>query len=168
MLEAELVLLAGAKVVQQIPIDKYPDALRSIVNKPYLKSPKYQEQQWRAVRTGVHPDILDFERLFIRRMASFGVPMFASEMMRTPERQAELIRQGHSWATVETAMHPKGRAVDIIHSILAWDLQKKAWDMIGHIGKEVALQNGLRLVWGGDWKKWDPAHWETERGDPWG
>ena len=56
--------------------------------------------------------------------------------------------------------HNYGLAVDIIHGTKAWDLTRKQWEIVGHMGKEVAAQLGVKVVWGGDWKFYDPAHWE--------
>ena len=40
-------------------------------------------------------------------------------------------------------------------------LSRKEWDVLGHIGEEVAAQRGLKLEWGGRWKFYDPAHWQV-------
>lgn len=74
----------------------------------------------------------------------------------------ERARQGHSKAKAGQSAHNYGLAIDLIHGIFGWDIPRESWELIGHIGKEVATQNGLKLVWGGDWKTlWDPAHWEV-------
>jgi len=141
--------------------DTYRHALRSVANKEFLKSDKYREQQFRADRKGAHVDILDFERLFIRRMRSLGIPMFATEVMRTLTRQELLIAQGKSKIRdARNGRHVKGEAVDIIHGVHGWDMTNKTWNMIGHIGEEVAKQAGIKVAWGGHWAFYDPAHWE--------
>ena len=94
--------------------------------------------------------------------------MFAHCVMRSKAEQHRLYQQGHSKALPGLSPHQHGLAVDIVHSTLAWELPKgpgekradKAWELIGVIGKEVAQGNGIDIVWGGDWKFWDPAHWE--------
>lgn len=139
----------------------YRDALRGIADTEFLKTRKYREQQWRAIRTQADPQILLFERLLVRRMLKIGVPMFASEVMRGAERQAQLFKEGRSKLT--SGPHMAGMAVDIIHSVRAWDMSKLQWDLIGHVGKDVARSEGLQIKWGGDWKTfYDPAHWERE------
>jgi len=141
--------------------DTYRHALRSVANKEFLKTDKYREQQFRADRKGAHVDILDFERLFIRRMRLLGIPMFATEVMRTLTRQELLIAQGKSKIRdARNGRHVKGEAVDIIHGVHGWDMTNKAWNMIGHIGEEVAKQAGIKVSWGGHWAFYDPAHWE--------
>ncbi|MBX8785568.1 M15 family metallopeptidase, partial [Ochrobactrum sp. GRS2] len=55
-----------------------------------------------------------------------------------------------------------GMAVDIIHGTKAYDLDRKAWSLLSHIGKEISVQAGIPVTWGGDWKFYDPAHWELK------
>lgn len=138
----------------------YSEALRGLTSTVFLNSEKYREQQWRAVRKGAHPDILDFERLFIRKMKKLNIPVFAHNMVRTEAEQNELYVRGVTKAQGGDSPHNHGMAVDLIHGLFAWDITKHAWEAFGHIGKEIASQNGIDVVWGGDWNFWDPAHWE--------
>lgn len=151
-------------------------ALRGMLNREFLKSQKYQEQQFRASvgleRTDLanggmaHPDILEFRRVFIKRMAKVGVPMFASEIWRTHERQDQLKADGFSNASGGNSPHQYGLAVDIVHSTLGWQLDQRQWALVGEIGKDLITQSGFALEWGGDWKtklfpEGDPAHWQV-------
>lgn len=136
-----------------------------MANKPFLASRKYQEQQSRADRQGVHPDILEFEKRMVRRMGKLDVPIFASEVMRTAERQNDLYALGNSKAKGGQSPHQYGCAIDLVHSVHGWNLDRKAWELIGHVGQEIIAQAGLAIVsfaWGGDWKFYDPAHWQVE------
>lgn len=127
----------------------------------FLRSSKWQEQQWRAKREGAHPDILEFERLLVAKLKKLGVPVFASEVWRDKSRQAELYVKGFSKAPPGKSPHQHGMAVDIVHSVKGWELDRKQWALIGHLGKELAIQRGLKVTWGGDFKSiYDPAHWE--------
>lgn len=96
-----------------------------------------------------------------RRMKKLGVPMFAHTVVRTYEQQLAEFQQGDSKDSPKDGLWPhKGTAIDYVHSTKAWGLSDKQWQMIGHIGKEVAKAQGVALTWGGDWKFYDPAHWE--------
>lgn len=136
----------------------------------FLAGQKHQAQHWRADRQGAHPGIVGhkglqitgFEKLLIRRMAKLGVPMFATEVNRSPERQDELYAAGHSKAKRGSSPHQYGCAVDIVHGVKGWDLTLRQWEIVGHVGKEISLEYGWKVVWGGDWKFYDPAHWEME------
>lgn len=140
-------------------------AAMAAVRKPlFLKTPKYQEQQGRAIRDGAHPDILEFERRLVKRLASIGVPVYAHCVIRTEDEQRALVRLGNSKDSPDDGLWPhQGYAVDIVHGVLAWDMPKHCWDLIGHMGKEISVQASIPVVWGGDFKSfWDPAHWELK------
>lgn len=138
----------------------YASELRGMTDRSFCFSEKYGVQQGRADRTGAQPEILDFERKLIRRCWKLGVPMFAHCVNRGSEEQNRLFKLGHSKARAGESPHNFGAAVDIVHSTKAWELTRKQWALIGHLGKELATQHGLDVVWGGDWEFYDPAHWE--------
>lgn len=71
-----------------------------------------------------------------------------------------LFRKGNSKAKWGSSPHNCGMAVDLVHGVYAWEIPKLCWSMLGHIGKEVAAQQGVKITWGGDWDFYDPAHWE--------
>lgn len=143
------------------------NALRGVADVPFLLTRNYQEQQWRADRRGAHPNILTFEKLFVRRMAQHNVPVFAHNMIRDLGHQQRLFDEGVSKAKPGQSPHQYGCAVDIVHGTKAWALTDEQWLLIGHIGHELAAQLGVKVEWGGDWRRkptdkvgWDPAHWQ--------
>lgn len=154
--------------------DTFSAALRGMVNRDFLASEKHVHQHRRAIRAGAHPAILEFEKVFIRRMAKQGVPFHASEVYRTPDRQNELFKLGNSKAKAGQSPHQFGLAVDLIHSVNGWALDERQWALVGHIGKEAARSCGLLepdkprkgggpyIEWGGDWSFYDPAHWQVK------
>lgn len=133
-----------------------------MADRPFLATQKWQQQQWRANREGAHPSILEFEKVFIRRMTKLGVPMFAHCVVRTEQEQWEQFVDGDSKDDPKDGLWPhRGTAVDLIHSVKAWNLDKHQWGLVGHIGKNiVAPAIGVKVTWGGDWSFYDPAHWE--------
>lgn len=138
-------------------------------DRQFMASIKHQEQHWRADRAGAHPalvgnkplGITGFEKTLIRRMAMLGVPMFASEVNRSAKRQGELNKAGHSKAGAGKSPHQYGCADDIIHATKGWSLTNLQWEVVGHVGKGIPLPHGWKVEWGGDWKFYDPAHWEV-------
>lgn len=138
----------------------YADELRGMVDRSFCFSQKYGEQQGRADRTGAQPDILDFERKLVKRASKLGVPLFAHCVVRGSQEQNRLFKLGHSKARAGESPHNYGAAVDLIHGTRAWALTPRQWAIIGHLGKELATQAGLKVTWGGDWEFYDPAHWE--------
>lgn len=141
----------------------YADALRGIVDRQFCFSQKYQEQQHRAERAGAQPELLDFERKLIKRMFKLGVPMFGHAVVRTAAEQDGLYVRGVTKARAGDSPHNYGCATDIIHGTKAWNLTRAQWALVGHVGKEVAAQAGIDVTWGGDWKFYDPAHWELTK-----
>lgn len=149
--------------------ETYDAALRGIMDREFLKTEKYQAQQWRADREGAHPQILRFEEAFIRRMKELGVPMFAHCVIRKPIDQDAAYALGHSRIKGSEPYPHRFAAVDVIHSIKGWNMPEKAWDLVGHVGMETAKRLSIPIVWGGDWdgdgdkadqKLYDPAHFE--------
>lgn len=141
----------------------YAAALTRLQHAAFFPTVKFQAQQFRADWTGAHPDLVEFHKSFQHRMRKLSVPMFAAEVLRSRERQYELQAEGKSKAKAGQSPHQYGLAMDFVHSVHGWNMSKAEWAMIGHIGKEVAQQRGIKVTWGGDFKSlYDPAHWEIE------
>ncbi|MBU1335212.1 MAG: hypothetical protein KJ944_19360 [Alphaproteobacteria bacterium] len=151
-----------------------PLALAGLVNRPFLSTENWRQQQKRAVRDGAHPKVLKFTDAMIRRCKKVGIPIFAHCIIRTSHEQADLFRKGVSRDSPNDGMWPhKGCAVDLIHSVKGWNMNTEEWRLIGHIGREVSDQMGLGMEWGGDWdaewdakpprRGWDPAHWQFRK-----
>lgn len=145
----------------------YQTALRQLINKEFISSVRYREQQGRAVRVGAYVDpdtntapILEFEKALVADLRRRGVPMFAHCVMRDHMEQSRLHALGRSKAAAGLSPHQHGMAVDIIHGTRGWEIDRRSWAIIGHIGKEVAERIGVQISWGGDWRFYDPAHWE--------
>jgi len=140
--------------------ENYSAVLAALQNREYIGSRNWQEQQDRANFAGAHPDIIAFEIAFNRALRKLGIPVFTNECIRSAERQDTLYALGHSKARAGQSAHNFGMAIDLVHSTKGWNVGPRAWDIFGHVGKEVAQARGLKLTWGGDWKFYDPAHWE--------
>lgn len=144
----------------------YKLAREYLRNPNWFSTKRWTDQKHRADRAGAQSDLLDFERAFVSKMKSIGIPMFAHCVMRNSDEQNRLLRDGFSKAGAGQSPHQYGYAVDIIHSTLPWDLHedpetaRMCWDLVGTIGKEVAHTIGVKVDWGGDWNFYDPAHWE--------
>lgn len=143
------------------------EALRAIVDRPYLDTVKYETQQFRANRQGAHLLIVEFERAFRKRCAELGIPIFCHCMVRTPEQQQKAFDGGFSTIRPESGYPHEHCAVDMIHSKYGWNMNVDQWKILGHIGKETAQLRGIEITWGGEgrfiskrWPMGDPAHWE--------
>lgn len=131
-----------------------------MTDREFCNSPKFVDQQGRASRRGALPEILEFERKLVKRARKLGVPLFAHCVVRSPADQNAAYVTGVSRAKAGESPHNFGCAVDLIHGTKGWELSRKQWDVIGHLGNELARSLGLAVTWGGDWDFYDPAHWE--------
>lgn len=139
----------------------YEEALRGLRDREFCQSRQFQQEQWRAVRKGVSPILLDFERRFVQRMKRLDVPIFCAEAVRTDAEQEKKVLQGVSH--VHDSAHEHGLAMDIVHCRKAWGLTKQQWELLCTIGEEVAAQAGLPVECGHRWRDpWDPAHWQVK------
>ncbi|MER8450126.1 M15 family metallopeptidase [Mesorhizobium sp. M1428] len=142
---------------------EHETVLQGLRDRAFMMSERYASQQLRASREGSRPEILAFYDAFQRQLRALGVPMFAFCFVRDSEAQDAAYASGNSKAQAGESPHNFGCAVDIVHSRKAWSLTKREWQVIGHIGKDVAARNQMKIDWGGDWEFWDPAHWEIRR-----
>lgn len=107
---------------------------------------------------GVHPDLV---RVMLR--AGTQTDFLVVEGLRTMARQRELVKAGASRTL--NSRHLTGHAVDIAPLVggkLTW-----SWEMfhkLAPIVKEAAKAEGVKIIWGGDWKSFpDGPHWELPR-----
>lgn len=84
-----------------------------------------------------------------------------TEGLRTPQRQAELYRKGLSWTL--DSKHLTGDAVDVAlfpGRALSWEIEH--YRDLNHEVQEVALELGVRIEWGGNWKQRDAVHFQID------
>lgn len=110
--------------------------------------------------TGVHPALVGVMEEAIRRSP---VDFMITEGLRSPDRQAALVRAGASRAL--KSRHLTGHAVDVaalLDGKVRWD-----WPLYARIAlavKAAAHERGVAIVWGGDWPTLrDGPHFELDR-----
>ena len=109
---------------------------------------------------GVHPRLV----ALVREAAALSpVEFMVTEGLRTPERQAALVRAGASRS--KRSRHLTGHAVDVaalVDGQVRWD-----WPLYPRIAaafKAAAARQGTAMVWGGDWATLrDGPHFELDR-----
>lgn len=109
---------------------------------------------------GVHPRLA----ALVREAAALSpVDFMVTEGLRTPARQAALVRAGAS--RTMRSRHLTGHAVDVaalVDGQVRWD-----WPLYPRIAsafKAAAARQGTTIVWGGDWKSLkDGPHFELDR-----
>lgn len=109
--------------------------------------------------TGVQPRLVTL----VREAAALSpVDFMVTEGLRTPERQAALVRAGAS--RTQRSRHLTGHAVDVaalVEGQVRWD-----WPLYPRIAaafKAAAARQGTAIVWGGDWTRLrDGPHFELD------
>lgn len=109
---------------------------------------------------GVHPRLV----ALVREAAALSpVDFMVTEGLRTPQRQAALVRAGAS--RTMRSRHLTGHAVDVaalVDGEVRWDWQ--LYPRIASAFKAAAARQGTAIVWGGDWMSLkDGPHFELDR-----
>lgn len=146
--------------IDGIDLTKKPHS-RLRVGKPFFTDEMFLRQQERADWGYTDVRIRFFAGRFAHQMRQMGIPIYCHAAFRTPQEQRQLQKRGVSKAAFPNAPHTQGCAVDLVHSRFHWnDMRKEDWDFFGHVGKTIAARHKIPITWGGDWKFYDPAHWE--------
>jgi peptidoglycan L-alanyl-D-glutamate endopeptidase CwlK len=113
---------------------------------------------------GAHPDLA---KVAYRAAAISDLDFTVLEVLRTPERQKQLVASGAS-QTMKSRHLPsadgKSRAMDLAPMIggqVSWDWP--LYHRLAKIVKQAAKDVGVPIEWGGDWKFKDGPHWQL----PW-
>jgi peptidoglycan L-alanyl-D-glutamate endopeptidase CwlK len=109
---------------------------------------------------GVHPDLV---KVVERAIEISTIDFTVLEGLRTPERQKALLEAGASQTL--NSRHITGHAVDLgawVDNQVDW-----SWPLYSKIAaamKDAATQEGVSIVWGGDWQNFkDGLHFELNR-----
>lgn len=140
--------------------ESHQQALTSLSDATFLASLKYAQQQGRADIQSAPAELVYFGRRYVALAAEYKIPLFIHCCYRSGYQQDRLFDQGHSKAEAGQSPHNYGLAVDVVHGTRAWDLSKLEWEVLGHIGREAARKTNVKVEWGGEWKFYDPAHWQ--------
>lgn len=109
---------------------------------------------------GVHPALVAVVEAALARSS---IDFMVTEGLRTPERQAALVKAGASRTL--RSRHLTGHAVDVaalVDGQVRWD-----WPLYGRIAeafKSAAAELKTPIIWGGDWTSLrDGPHFELDR-----
>lgn len=108
----------------------------------------------------VHPDLVKVVR---RALEISKVDFAVLEGIRSPERQAQMVKSGASQTL--NSRHLTGHAIDVapvVGNQVRWD-----WPLyypLAEAMKAAAAELNIPIEWGGDWRKFkDGPHWQL----PW-
>jgi len=143
-----------------IPIRDLAPAKRLRRDTEYFTSEVHLRQGHRADWQHVDPSLRLFWARFYQKMRrAYGIPLFCVQAYRTPQQQTEYFFEGASQLKGRAAPHPRGCAIDFIHSVYGWNITEAEWDFLIRQAKIVADTMNLDLTFGHDWG-WDSAHIE--------
>jgi peptidoglycan LD-endopeptidase CwlK len=106
---------------------------------------------------GVNPDLV---RVVVRALELSPVDFTVIEGLRTPERQAELMKQG--FTRTLKSRHIIGQAVDIVPLPVDWN-NPAPFHLVADSMKKAADELGVKITWGGSWVSFkDLPHYQIE------
>lgn len=109
----------------------------------FLRSARYRDLRHTAETAGLDPAMAEFVQAFQRHAAGLGVPVHCDVAWIRNEDAARLYVLGQADMLPADNPYAVGRAVDIVHSVRGRKLPPICWDIMAHIGQEVAGKLGL-------------------------
>lgn len=126
----------------------------------YIGSREHRETLTRVNWRGVDQKLQLWALAYVRRACQLGIPLYVHCAHRSDADQDRLYVTGVTKVRGGFSYHNVGKAVDIVHCVKNWDLTPEQWQLLAHIGFEVAKAHNLKLICGIKWKFYDPAHWQ--------
>lgn len=144
------------------------EAPKSLQAPSHFKTNAWLRQCERADWAHVDPRLAVWSAMLIHMALKRGIPLYVHAALRDKATQDAYRKKGTSKVSYPNSAHNIGEAVDIVHGTLHWNLAKQEWKLIHVLGNlaldrlNAALPAARKLVltWGGDWRFYDPAHWE--------
>ncbi|AXH76644.1 MAG: peptidase M15 [Microviridae sp.] len=157
-----LLSLRGLPPRQRTPVTDSYTARVFLEDPVALETTLYRDQKvknwWRTSRaTSFDPDLLNFALHFTKHCEKLTIPMWIAKGYYSYDQQTRDFIMGRSHKMAGDSAHNYGMACDIIHSRWGYTLDNKCWELVYHIGNEVAHAMGVKVRWGGLSR---PEHWE--------
>ncbi len=151
------VLLRGERLVPPPPPP--PDVFTTAEVRRVMPEIVTADRRWERIDPDLQQRVLAIYRVMAQR---HGIRMVLVEGYRSPERQAELFREGRATrAAAGQSCHQYGLALDsapMRDGKLQWDMEdpwtRDAYFLYGELAQEAGL------VWGGNWRMGDFVHVE--------
>ena len=151
------VLLRGERLVPPPPPP--PEVFTTAEVRRKMPEIVTADRRWERVDPDLQQRVLAIYRVMAQQ---HGIRMVLVEGYRSPERQAELFREGRATqAAAGQSCHQYGLALDsapMRDGRLQWDMEdpwtRKAYFLYGELAQEAGL------VWGGNWRMGDFVHVE--------
>ena len=122
---------------------------------------KIQKRNHRHLKE-VHPKLRSIIEESVRRLN-----FIVTDGHRGKKEQNDAFRKGFSKLKFPQSAHNSklARAVDVVPYPVVWNNYKK-WNQLAKVVKKVAKEKGVKIIWGGDWKRFkDYPHFELHRSE---
>lgn len=135
----------------------------------HFSTNSYLRQIERADWALCDPRLLVWSALFTEMAKKRGIPLYVHCALRNEAEQNRVYNAGNSKAKYGQSAHNIGEAVDIVHGVFHWEMNRSEWALLEVLGRlaldklnaTLKKDNKLSLTWGGSFKSiYDPAHWE--------
>lgn len=129
----------------------YREAVRWLAHRLYLKSSRYQSQLWRSDAKHLSPVLAEFVQEYANYAARLGIPLHCDIATSYAERMEYVLGRIRS---PEFPSVFDGTCCSVVHSVRGRDLPDVAWDVLRHLGQEVAAKLCSGVQWGGRATPW--------------
>lgn len=136
----------------------------------FMRSEAAMKQRYRANWAHADPRLMVFAATLIHMAGRRNIPLYVHTALRSKADQDAAKAKGNSKAAYGRSAHNIGEAVDIVHGVFHWDMNRQEWDLLhalgrlaeAHVNASLKRDNKLALTWGGNFRSlYDPAHWEV-------
>lgn len=152
------------------PLDPGPQwkAPESLKAPDHFKRDSWLRQCQRADWAHADNRLAVWSAIFVHMALKRDIPLYVHTALRDQNAQTAVLKAGNSKVAYPNSAHNIGEAVDIVHGVLHWQMNEQEWQLLGVLGRlaldrlnaSLRKDRKLHLTWGGDWKFYDPAHWE--------
>lgn len=136
----------------------------------FMRSEAHMRQGYRADWAFCDPRLMVFAATLINMAARRDIPLYVHTALRSRKAQEDAVRRGVSKASYGRSAHNIGCAVDVVHGVFHWYMNRSEWALLHalgllaleHVNTQLPRRRKLALTWGGNFRSlYDPAHWEV-------
>lgn len=136
-------------------------ARQALIDVGRSKSAALVKLHQRTANMQLYPPLRRWALAVQRKLAMADVPVFVSQGPRGKLAQDAALASGNSKARWPHSPHNWGMAVDFVHHRILYDGDADHYQVLSAMMLEIARAQNLPLVWGGNWKFYDPTHYEV-------
>lgn len=141
-------------------VEEMKRARLELVDEARCKSVALLKLQYRTANMRLVPPVRKLALTVQRKLLLMDIPVFVSQGDRGKVEQDLAVARGFSKARWPKSPHNWGCAFDLVHHRILYEGDEAHYKVLSALVLEVARAANLKMVWGGDWKFYDPTHYE--------